>query len=236
MKRSEINNILQESKDFFNVFGFKLPKYSLFTLDDWKKANLSVMKEILEGNLGWDVTDFNQGNFKKIGLTLFSLRNKSLENHKPYAEKVLIIRENQLTPLHYHWHKMEDIVNRGGGILTLQLYNRDPKTDLLDTTSRVSVSIDGEIKIIPAGTKIKLEEGQSICLTPLLYHCFWAEKGNVLASEISMANDDLHDNRFLESITRYSNIEEDELPSHLLCSDYKTFLSTILSTTLIDTE
>ncbi|EJS87388.1 hypothetical protein AAUPMB_14130, partial [Pasteurella multocida subsp. multocida str. Anand1_buffalo] len=33
-------------------------------------------------------------------------------------------------------------------------------------------------------------------LTPFLYHSFWAEDGVVLAGEVSMANDDLTDNRF----------------------------------------
>lgn len=224
MKRSEINYILQEAKDFLIQCKFHLPKFSLYTLADWESVKLNSVQEIFEGNLGWDVTDFNCGDFKKIGLTLFTVRNKSLKNHKPYAEKILIIRENQLTPMHYHWYKMEDIVNRSGGILVVKLYNRDPNTDLLDKTSNVVVSIDGEIQIVPAGEEIKLEVGQSICLPPLLYHSFWAEKGDVLAGEVSMVNDDKKDNRFLNNLGRFSNVVEDELPIHLLCNDYKKFL------------
>ena len=42
---------------------------------------------------------------------------------EPYAEKIMIVEENQETPLHFHWSKMEDIINRGGGNLVLELYN-----------------------------------------------------------------------------------------------------------------
>ena len=42
-----------------------------------------------------------------------------------------------------------------------------------------------------------------------------------------MANDDLTDNRFLEPLGRFSTVEEDETPLHLLCSDYKHYLEGI---------
>ncbi|MEN1263288.1 D-lyxose/D-mannose family sugar isomerase, partial [Pseudomonas aeruginosa] len=60
----------------------------------------------------------------------------------------------------------------------------------------------------------------SICLPPRLYHRFWAEKAFVLGWEISMVNDDQHDNYFLEPGGRFPAIEEDEPVKWLLCGEY----------------
>jgi len=78
--------------------------------------------------LGWDITDFGGGDFLKKGLLLFTMRNGNLYDDrytKPYAEKYLIVEEGQVTPFHFHWKKMEDIINRGGGNLLVQVYNDD---------------------------------------------------------------------------------------------------------------
>lgn len=137
----------------------------------------------------------------------------------------MMVKEGQVTPMHYHWKKMEDIINRGGGTLVIRLYRRDEQTDLLDEKSTIQVAVDGKQITVNAGGLVKLKPGQSICLTPFLYHSFWAEDGVVLAGEVSMANDDLTDNRFLAPLGRFSQIEEDEPPLHLLCSDYPQYLA-----------
>lgn len=224
MKRSEINQAIKDAKQMIADYRFSLPKFADFSLADWRNLPLNRYAEILDARLGWDVTDFNLGNFAQTGLTLFTLRNQSEHNNKPYAEKILLVKQNQITPMHYHWKKMEDIINRGGGILVIQLYKRDENTDLLDEVSSIEIKIDGEAQQVAAGSKIRLQVGQSICLPPTLYHSFWAEEGDVLAGEVSMANDDLTDNRFLEPLGRFSNVEEDETPLHLLCSDYGRFI------------
>lgn len=224
MKRSEINQIIKEAKVLMQCHCFHLPTFANYSLQDWQQANLSVQQEILDARLGWDVTDFNLNDFAKFGLTLFTIRNQSTTNNKPYAEKIMMVKEGQITPMHYHWKKIEDIINRGGGTLVIRLYQRDEQTDLLDNSADVQVAIDGQQMTVPAGGLVKLKPGQSICLTPLLYHSFWAEDGVVLAGEVSMANDDLTDNRFLEPLGRFSHIEEDETPIHLLCSDYNHYL------------
>ncbi|MEI3001371.1 MAG: D-lyxose/D-mannose family sugar isomerase [Victivallis sp.] len=36
---------------------------------------------------------------------------------KPYAEKIMMVRENQITLRHFHWHKREDIIVRSSGDL-----------------------------------------------------------------------------------------------------------------------
>ena len=174
--------------------------------------------------LGWDITDFGQGDFSKIGLFLITIRNgnqKMPEKYpKTYAEKLMIVREQQITPMHFHWNKMEDIINAGGGNLIIKLYNSTEDEKLADTD--VVVSMDGVQQTFPAGTEVRLEPGQSITLTPGLYHRFWGEagKGTVLVREVSMCNDDSNDNCFYDPAGRFPEIEEDEEPLHLLCNEY----------------
>jgi D-lyxose ketol-isomerase len=174
--------------------------------------------------LGWDLTDFGSGEFAKMGLTLFTIRNgKPGRDSKPYAEKIMVVRENQVTPMHFHWSKMEDIINRGGGNLMVELHlaTEDEK---LDPNTPVTVSIDGVERTVAPGTVVRLEPGESITLTQHLYHKFWGEEGHgwVLVGEVSAVNDDTADNRFLEPLGRFPKIVEDEPAERLLCSEYPT--------------
>jgi hypothetical protein len=141
---------------------------------------------------------------------------------KDYCEKLLLVAENQVTPCHFHWAKMEDIINRAGGRLVLQLWNADPETETRDEEGEVVVSIDGMETTIPAGGTVVLEPGQSITLTPYMYHLFYAESGGgmVLGGEVSRVNDDANDNRFHEPLPRFPAIEEDAPQRYLLCSEY----------------
>ncbi len=222
MKRSEINNILRESIDFIKGQGFNLPPFAFFTPDEWQNKGHEY-DEIRRNMLGWDITDYGHGDFAKIGLFLFTLRNGNLSdesNKKTYAEKLLISDEDQYSPMHFHWHKMEDIINRGGGNLMVEVYNATDDDRLADTD--VIVNLDGCVKTVPAGTVLRLTPGESITLPPRQYHAFWAEKGHgkVLIGEVSMVNDDNTDNRFYETQGRFPVIEEDEAPLYLLCNEY----------------
>lgn len=222
MKRSEINNILRESIDFIKGQGFNLPPFAFFTPDEWQNKGHEY-DEIRRNMLGWDITDYGHGDFAKIGLFLFTLRNGNLSdesNKKTYAEKLLISDEDQYSPMHFHWHKMEDIINRGGGNLMVEVYNATDDDRLADTD--VIVNLDGCVKTVPAGTVLRLTPGESITLPSRQYHAFWAEKGHgkVLIGEVSMVNDDNTDNRFYETQGRFPVIEEDEAPLYLLCNEY----------------
>ena len=75
---------------------------------------------------------------------------------------------------------------------------------------------------MPAGTQVKLQPGESITVYPYMYHDFELEPGTgpVLLGEVSMCNDDENDNRFYEPIGRFPEIEEDEAPYRLLCTEY----------------
>ena len=223
MKRSEINKIMKDALALFDEYKISLPEFVLWTPDEWKTKGVEA-SEIRDNMLGWDITDFGNGDFDKNGLFLITLRNGNQKNTqkypKPYAEKLMIVKEKQITPMHYHWSKMEDIINAGGGNLVIKLYNATEDNCLAD--SDVEVSIDGVKHTFTAGTEIKLNPGQSVTLTPGLFHRFWGEegKGTVIVREVSMCNDDANDNCFYDKAGRFPEIEEDEAPLYLLCNEY----------------
>jgi D-lyxose ketol-isomerase len=201
---------------------FSLPPFAWFTPSEWKEKG-EEYNEIRNNMLGWDITDYGHGDYQKVGLFLFTLRNGNLkdpQNKKTYAEKLLISDEDQYSPMHFHFYKMEDIINRGGGNLIVEVFNSDEREGLADTD--VTVSLDGRKRTVKAGTKLCLQPGESITLPPRQYHAFWAEKGHgkVLIGEVSMVNDDNIDNRFYEKQGRFPTIEEDEEPLYLLCCEY----------------
>lgn len=226
MKRSEINTLIRESDAFLRQHQFHLPPFAYWTPQEWAGKGPEVA-EIVARGLGWDITDFGSGDISKIGLRIFTIRNGNPQNLKTgkgklYAEKVLIVDVNQVTPLHYHWTKVEDIINRGGGDLVLQLYNGNADGSKQDDTP-VTVNIDGVNRTVPAGGTVRLKAGESITLLPYCYHAFWGEGSRVLVGEVSLVNDDNTDNCFYDKVGRFPTIEEDEAPQHLLVNDYKRY-------------
>ncbi len=224
MKRSEINNILRDAAAFFYDMKYILPPFAFWSAEEWKRnINNPEYNEIRDNMLGWDITDFGSGDFQKIGLLLFTTRNGNYYNNvytKPYAEKIMIADEEQITPYHYHSNKMEDIINRGGGNLLIKLYNASPDNTLNDTP--VTVNSDGRSYKVNAGSVVRLTPGESITLHCGMYHQFWSEKGHgrVLIGEVSKVNDDRTDNHFYQPVGRFPDIEEDETPLYLLAQDY----------------
>ncbi len=224
MKRSEINQLIKDALVFFDRMNFKLPPWGYWSPVDWKQ-NRKNCEEIFENRLGWDLTDFGTGNFQATGLLLFTIRNGNLKrDSKPYAEKIMIVDENQVTPMHFHWSKMEDIINRGGGNLVMELLPSDEDEDFADHP--FEVSLDGIRRTFQPGDRVTLLPGASITLYQGLYHKFYGEpgKGKVLVGEVSAVNDDHSDNHFHGGIGRFPEIIEDEPPVHLLVSDYQKFI------------
>jgi hypothetical protein len=224
MKRSEINRLIGRSVEFFDQMNFRLPTWALRSPEDWK-GQYRNCSEIVDNMLGWDLTDFGFGDFNKCGLILFTIRNGNFtKDKKPYAEKIMIVDELQETPMHFHWSKMEDIINRGGGNLIIELYNSDENGEF--TNNPVTVSIDGIKRKVEAGGIIILTPGESICLRQGVYHRFFGEehKGKVLVGEVSAVNDDTSDNRFYKPVGRFPEIIEDEYPLYLLASEYSKYL------------
>jgi hypothetical protein len=224
MKRSAINRCIAEASAFFAENRFLLPPYADWTPEEWQQHG-SEADEIRTNRLGWDVTDFNSGRFESIGLTLFTLRNGSLADGKAskiYAEKIMFVRQDQVTPFHYHVRKTEDIINRGGrgtGRLVVQLYNSAGDGEFAQ--SPISVTCDGIRRQVEPGGTVVLGPGESITLTPYLYHAFYAIDGHGLIGEVSSVNDDATDNYFKEPLPRYPEIVEDEPPFRVLCNEYR---------------
>lgn len=228
MKRSEINAIMQEADAFIRSFGFILPPFAYWTPTEMKQRRADI-DGIVGARLGWDITDYGQGRFKEMGLFLFTVRNGSQDDLARgggmcYAEKIMISKADQLSPMHRHIVKAEDIINRGGGTLVLELFNSDENGDV-DEKTDVTVMTDGFARTQPAGAHLKLNPGESVTLMPGNWHAFWGEGADVLIGEVSTVNDDVTDNVFREPIGRFSDIDEDVEPLHLLVSDYDEALA-----------
>ncbi|GIL00689.1 MAG: hypothetical protein BroJett030_05880 [Alphaproteobacteria bacterium] len=227
MKRSAVNDILREGDAFLRSFGYRLPPFA-YRSPDWMRQNRASIGGIVEARLGWDITDYGQGRFDELGLFLFTVRNGRVRDLSRgrgmlYAEKIMISRDGQLSPMHRHVIKAEDIINRGGGRLVIELFMSDAEGGI-DGRAPVRVPVDGMERKLEAGGLLKLDPGESVTLLPGVWHAFWAEQGDVLIGEVSTVNDDLTDNVFRDPIGRFADIDEDEEPVHLLVSDYDRWL------------
>lgn len=224
MKRSEINRLISEGLKFLESRKYPLPPQAFWNLNDWNK-NRDRVAEITKRRIGWDLTDFGSGKYEKTGLLLYTLSNGIIDIDgqiidQCYSNKLLIVGENQVTPMHHHGRKMEDIINLGGGNLQIKLYNVG-ETGRIDENSSVKIFRNEVWKSFKPGTVITLKPGERVRLDPHHYHQFWAEpgKGKVLVEEVSSVNDDLTDNFFLENLPRFPGIIEDEIPRYLLCNE-----------------
>lgn len=223
MKRSEINAAIDRASAELRRHNITLPCFGYFSPEDWqaKKADCENVFSVM---LGWDVTDFNSDDFAHQGCVLFTVRNGSKTGAGvPYAEKYLIFNDTpaQAIPLHFHFEKTEDIINRAGGVMCIELYNSTPDGDL-DRESDVTVYTDGIRNVVPAGTVMEVTTGNSITLTPGLYHRIFVREGTgmLIAGEVSSINDDTCDNRFYQPTARFCGIDEDEPPRYLLANEY----------------
>ncbi len=239
MKRSQANRIIAYAIEVMKKAGYPLPPFAFYGPEEWRNLPEEEI-ELVENMLGWDITDFGSGDFQKIGLTIFTFRNGNFhvkdKYPKPYAEKLLLVNDGQILPFHYHWSKMEDIINRGGGDLEVTLYNATPE-DFQDveggragkpgafSDEPVRVTIDGRAVTVPAGGKVITKPGQSITLLPGQYHSWQGVPGtgDVILFEVSTTNDDTIDNRFHTAGDRIPAIEEDEEARHLMFADYPKF-------------
>ncbi len=194
MQRSEINEIIRQSDAFIRSFGYVMPPFAYWSPEEMKKRTADDAAAIRAARLGWDITDYGQGKFADLGLFLFTVRNGHAEDLK-----------------------------RGGGALVLELFNSLPDGSV-DEETDVTVATDGRTRTLKAGGHLKLNPGESVTLLPGCWHAFWGEGGDVLIGEVSTVNDDLTDNIFRDPIGRFSTVEENEQPLHLLVSDYDNWL------------
>ena len=223
MKRSEINSIMAEADALIARHGFVLPPFARWSPEEFR-SNAATANHVIASRCGWDITDYGAGDFDRMGLFLFTLRNGLLSGLTGgggmcYAEKLLISRQDQLSPMHSHVIKAEDIINRGGATLVVELYGSDNDGNFAEDRGG-QVMCDGIVRDYRPGTRLALSPGESVTLRPGDWHAFWGDGGDVLIGEVSTVNDDETDNIFREPIGRFAQVEEDVAPRHLLVSDY----------------
>jgi len=159
----------------------------------------------------WDVTDFGLGDYKKFGLVLVNLAEEP-----EYCEKLMYARRGMTTPGHCHKRKKEDIISRWG-TLAVQVWAGIPKES---AGLRFSIPINRQPREVASGDVVKLTSGERVTLIPGVYHAFHPETDECIIGEVSTANDDLHDNFFVNpEVGRYPGVEEDETPLVRLISD-----------------
>jgi D-lyxose ketol-isomerase len=152
----------------------------------------------------WDITDFGLGDFDRCGLVLVNLATEP-----EYCEKLMYARRDQTTPCHTHARKKEDIICRHGE-LTLQLWPVRPGTGPTPAAPFL-VPVNGQPLSVQPGQPLTLAAGSRVTLAPGIWHEFTPASDECIIGEVSTANDDLHDNFFLNpAIGRFPAIEEDE--------------------------
>lgn len=228
MKRSEVNEIICRADAFIRSFGHILPPFAYWSPEQMIGRRHEIQK-IIDARLGWDITDYGAGDFGTMGLFLFTTRNGTLNDLQRgrgmvYAEKIMISRKDQVSPMHRHIIKTEDIINRGGGKIAIQMFE-SAVDGTIDRNKKVHVACDGISKVLEPGEILRLAPGESVTLHPGNWHKFWGDGADVLIGEVSTVNDDLTDNVFEQPIGRFATIVEDCDPLHLLVSDYEKWLS-----------
>ena len=237
MKRSEVNRTIEIAKQAFEAVGLTLPPFAFWTAAGWNTKGPEC-DEIRQCMLGWDVTDFGQGQFKQLGRTLFTLRNGTSGSafRKDYAEKLILDPEDQKPPLHFHRNKMEDIINRGGGNVLVRLFKATDEGRCSEED--FGMQVDGVTRRLQAGAIIRLEPGQSVCIPPRTIHQFWGEQGTgirldglrcTVSGEVSRVCDDWNDNCWLDACDRFCKFDEDEPPRHHLVHEYPRATAPLVS-------
>ena len=182
MKRSEINKALADAQHCFKSAGWALPPRPR-----------------------WDVTDCGLGRFDRVGLVLVNLAEQP-----EYCEKLMYARQGQVTPMHTHKRKKEDIICRRGR-LAIELWKDHPEHVRKGEPFRILRN--GERVGIRSGEIVLLQAGERVTIEPGMYHAFWPESQEAIIGEVSTANDDANDNFFVDAnIGRFPDIDEDEPP------------------------
>ncbi|MGF6991384.1 D-lyxose ketol-isomerase [Lachnospiraceae bacterium PM6-15] len=78
-----------------------MPPFCHWTPEEWEEKGAEY-DEIRDNMLGWDITDYGLGDFDKVGFALITLRNGNQTNpkyKKTYAEKLLMLKEGQHSPM-----------------------------------------------------------------------------------------------------------------------------------------
>lgn len=191
MKRSEINRAIADAMLAFECHHWHLPPEPR-----------------------WDVTGFGLGDFSKYGLTLVNLAELP-----EYCEKIMFARQGQITPIHKHNAKQEDIICRIG-TLAIQLFAQDEKGECQPSNGIAKILLNGKPAEFVSGTILFLKSGERVTLKTGSFHQFWPVSEYCIIGEVSTYNDDTHDNIFTnKDVGRFEAIDEDEPALYRLVSD-----------------
>jgi len=201
-----------------------LPQFASFgyELYDTPEAQ-HTMCALMDRGLGWHVTDWGSGDYTKQGTVLLTLRNGSLDERdqgsgQTYAEKLIYLRDGQGIPYHFHKRKTEDIINRSGGTLNLEVSVKADDSSL--GSGEVELLQAGVTRTVGSGEPLSLKPGESVQIPTLVYHRLWAAENYVVVGEVSSVNDDATDNYFLEDGSSYAGIADDATPRYRLVNEY----------------
>jgi D-lyxose ketol-isomerase len=224
MRRSQIETIIRESQEIMARYGQILPPYAGWSPAQWH-AKAEETRAMRSRFLGWNVVEFAEGDFARSGIVVFTTRmgdhgDLARGRGKLYGEKIIVCRDGQRVPHHYHRVKTEDFVNRGGGTLVIDLIRVDEAGLALDQP--FDLDRDGEVVRVPGRSTLRLAPGEGITLDPFIAHAFSAENGDIVCGELSLANDDATDNYFLAPVPAQPIIEDVPV-RHLVVADYKSF-------------
>ncbi len=226
MKRSEIQQAITWARAFLKENNLALPMFADWSPEEWRGRRKEA-ETIIRTMRGWDVTTFGHDDFSQMGAVLFTLRNGLPDGSLgcPYAEKLILMKEGQILPNHYHLQKTEDIINHAGGVLLIRVYNSLPDGSV-DREGEVRILTDGIERWVPAGTDVEISRGNSMTIYPGLYHLFTPKPGcgDLIVGEVSSINDDRTDNYFEVNRPRFIPVEEDCGITVPLCNEYETLL------------
>ena len=159
----------------------------------------------------WDVTDFGLGDVSRWGLVLVNLAEEP-----EYCEKLMYAKRGMLTLAHCHKKKKEDIICRWGALDVRAWPELPGKCE----GQPLLLQVNGRPRSTVGGETISLNAGERVTLEPGIYHEFEPGSEEVIIGEVSTANDDLHDNFFVDSgVGRFPQIQEDEPAIVSLVSD-----------------
>ena len=158
----------------------------------------------------WDVTNFGLADYKRYGLVLINLADEP-----EYCEKLMYAQKGMTTPAHTHKKKKEDIICRWGELDILPW-----KSAELKKGEKLWLKVSGQTKEVPTGEALHLRAGERVTLVPGVYHEFYPASAECIIGEVSTANDDFHDNFFVNpDVGRFPGVEEDEASLLKLISD-----------------
>ncbi len=107
---------------------------------------------MIDARCGWDITDYGNGDLHKMGLFLFTLCNGlqsdlAKDGRICCAEKPLILREDQLSPMHTNVLKAQDIINRSDATLVVELFGSDDTVGFMRERPNDGISEENTVSI-----------------------------------------------------------------------------------------